>query len=88
MFLTFIIFCYFLTEGQIDYVLPLRVGFSYLSLVLLSFSFFFFAIHYFTSIRITEGKGRNSNIYCDKNSLALTQLLETIFNWKSIGEIL
>ena len=41
MFLTFIIFCYFLTEGQIDYVLPLRVGFSYLSLVLLSFSFFF-----------------------------------------------
>ena len=28
MLFTLIIYCYFLTIGQLDYVLPLRVGFS------------------------------------------------------------
>ena len=32
-------------------------------------------------------KGQNSNTYCDKISLALTKLPETIFNRKNIGEI-
>ena len=35
-----------------------------------------------------QGGGQNSNIYCNKNSLALTQLPETIFNRKSIGKII
>ena len=35
--------------------------------------------------RITGGKGRNSYTYYYRNSLALTELLETIFNEKSIG---
>ena len=40
--------------------------------------------------QITEGGGggQNSNIYCNKNSLALTQLPNTIFNRKSIGKII
>ena len=38
--------------------------------------------------QIKGGKGQNSNTYCDKNSLALTKLPETIFNRKSIGEII
>ena len=38
--------------------------------------------------QITGGGGQNSNIYCNKNSLALTQLPETIFNRKSIGKII
>ena len=38
--------------------------------------------------QIKGGKGQNSNTYCDKNSLVLTKLPETIFNRKSIGEII
>ena len=35
------------------------------------------------------GEGQNSNIYCNKNSLALlTQLPETILNRKSNGKII
>ena len=38
--------------------------------------------------QITGGVGQNSNSYCNKNSLALTQLPETILNRKSIGKII
>ena len=77
-----------------DYVLSLCVGFKcyyqYYSVFYVIFlsqkNETFFKFQYPKQI---TGKGRNSNIYCKKISLTLTQqLLDMVISQKSIGEIL